>query len=301
MRGVFPPAFWVADPSGDTITSQHAWLKPAIATSLILIIANAVSPIAANWIAIIFFLFGVPHGAVERTQDRPRFIMPTLAYSALYIVFGILVFSSWLISPLGTLVIFFLLSAWHFGQSEPTLRLIGAWVIIGSCLIYPVETVGIFALLIEQDPPPSYIADAMHVMAIACGLAVFLEFVLRAKAGQMPSVLRLVFLIGIFLILPPVPAVAVYFFAFHGLGEFSRTIASVSRAQSDLKPLDVLKLYGPATFPAMIGAVLILTLTYQGHIPVLIATGLAVSFIIPHMLPVEALLRVDRETTRTSP
>ncbi|WP_371395643.1 Brp/Blh family beta-carotene 15,15'-dioxygenase [Fretibacter rubidus] len=282
---------------------QKRWLAPALVTTIILLVANALSPIAANWIAIVLFLLGVPHGAVERTETAPRFTMPTLAYTALYIVFGILVFASWLISPLGTFILFLLLSAWHFGQSEPDLRLIGLWVIIGSCLIYPAQTLSIFAALLESGSPPSQWVVASQILAAACLMGLLIEYAVRIKSGQKPSLLRLAFLVLLFLVLPPIPAVAVYFFALHGLGEFARTLAAVSRASvlregSALKPIDILKLYGPATFPAMIGAVIILWMTVTGYIPMVIAAGLATAFIIPHMLPIEDLLRVDRDAAR---
>lgn len=278
---------------------REAWIIPAIATSLLLLILNAVSPLAANWLAIALFLLGVPHGAVERTDAGPRFIMPTIAYSALYLVFGVLVFASWLISPLGTFGIFLILSAWHFGQSEPDIKSIGAWVIVGSCLLYPAQTLTIFATLLGDARPNAAHIQAAQIMAMAALLGLVIEYVWRRGAGQNPSLLRLGFLVAVFIVLPPIPAVAVYFFALHGLGEFTRTLATVSRAGSGLKAVDILKLYGPATFPAMFGAVVILALTVQGHIPMPIAAGLACAFIIPHMLPVEDLLRVDRHAARS--
>ena len=295
-------AFWMPFDSSKAFNTRtrRTWLLPALISTITLSVLQAISPISANWMAIGLFLLGVPHGAVERTDDKPLFIMPTLSYTALYIVFGILIFSSWLISPLGTLILFLLLSAWHFGESEPHIRTIGIWVIIGSCLLYPVQTLGTFALLIAHTPPEAYVINASQILAMFGLFAVAVEFILRQRAGQRPSLSRLSFLIGLFLILPPIPAVAVYFFAFHGMGEFSRTLASVSRAGTDLKFRDILILYGPATFPAMIGAVMILALTYKGYIPVLIASGMAISFIIPHMLPVEKLLRVDRDVARNN-
>lgn len=280
--------------------NRRDWIAPAFITAFALLIVNALSPVAANWMAIVLFLLGVPHGAVERTTDRPRFIMPTLSYSALYLVFGILVFCSWLLSPLGTFICFLLLSAWHFGTSEPDVRSIGLWVIIGSCLVYPSQTLEIFALLWGGGEASVTTRKAVQILAFAALLAVMIEYVLRRAKGQAPSLLRVSFLIAIFIILPPIPAVAVYFFALHGLGEFTRTLASVSKAGSDLGPLDILKLYGPATFPAMIGAVVIIALTLQGYVPMVMAAGLGVAFIIPHMLPVEDLLRVERQSTKAS-
>ncbi len=300
MKDALTIKYWFGKSGAHVFSSilNQKWFIPAVISAFVLLIIGNVSAQAANWVAIGLFLLGVPHGAVERTPEAPRFIMPTLSYTALYIVFGIVVFSSWLISPLGTFIIFLLMSAWHFGQSEPSLKLIGAWAVIGSCLIYPAQTLGIFALLIDSEVPDLRAIQAAQIIAIGCLFALLIEYLWRVKAGEKPSLLRLGFMIVLLIVLPPIPAVAVYFFALHGLGEFMRTIASVSRANSNIKALDILKLYGPATFPAMIGAGVIIVLTYQGHIPIWIASGLGVAFIIPHMLPVEDLLQVDREAAR---
>jgi len=273
----------------------NPWFLPAVLTTALLCFTNLVHPFAENWIAIGLFLLGVPHGAVERTNTHSEFRMPTLAYTALYLVFGILIFASWLISPLGTFFIFLLLSAIHFGQSEPDLKLIGPWVVIGSCLAYPLKTLEIFSLLTDQDLVTVVSVDASRIIAGFAIIAVGTEFLWRSIRLQNVDRLRAIFLILAFLILPPVLAVAVYFFAFHGLGEFARTLKALSRNQNNMDPFEIFKFYGPATFPAMIGAIIMIFWVLNGDLPLHLAAGLAVAFIIPHMLPVEALLRVDRD------
>lgn len=280
----------------DTPPAQHKtlWLAPALIAYIVLLTTHAISPIAANLIAIILFMGGVPHGAIERTQAAVKFIMPTPAYTALYLVFGILVFSSWLISPVGTLVLFLIISAWHFAMSEPDHRAIGLWVIIGSCLIYPAQTLQIFSMLTGSEAPSADMVTGAKLLAVLCAGVMVAEYALRRLSGSPVSALRLGFVVVLFVTLPPICAVAVYFFALHGLGEFARTLAAVSRGKSGITAGDVLKLYGPATVPAMIGAVVIICLTYMGYVPMFMSAGLAVAFIIPHMLPVETLLARDR-------
>lgn len=273
---------------------KEPWLLPTILTCALLTSLNAVTPLAANWAAIFLFLLGVPHGAVERTRRDIQFRMPTLAYTALYLVFGVLVFASWLISPLGTFVLFLILSAIHFGLSEPDVKLIGAWVVIGSCLFYPIETLSIFSTLMNVEVVSQLTVEASKLLAIFAAIAVGIEVLWRCINGRKVGFARPFFLIAIFLVLPPIHAVAVYFFAFHGLGEFAKTIRAVSKDRSETRLSDVVLLYGPATFPAMIGAIVMIFWVVQGIVPIEFATGLGVAFIIPHMLPVEALLSVDR-------
>lgn len=220
--------------------------------------------------------------------------MPTIAYTALYLVFGVLVFASWLISPLGTFVLFLILSAIHFGLSEPDVKVIGAWVIIGSCLVYPVETLSIFSILMDVEIVGPATVEASRLLAVFALIAIGVEVFFKRLNRKQIGLARPFFLVAIFLVLPPIHAVAVYFFAFHGLGEFAKTISAVSKDGSKTRPRDVVILYGPATFPAMVGAVIIIFWVVKGIVPIELAAGLGVAFIIPHMLPVEALLRVDR-------
>lgn len=277
------------------LSRAEKWVLPAIVSTVLLLGTNAVSPVAANWIAIVLFLLGVPHGAIERTHHAVRFQMPTLAYCALYIVFGILVFASWLISPLGTFVLFLMLSAWHFGQSEPAIKLLGGWVIIGSCLFYPAETLSVFGQLTLADLSSQTLLTASRFAAGGVLILLLCEYALKGRGEKRMSAFRLIFLVGVFIALPPIQAVAIYFFAFHGVGEFARTLGAVSRSGSEVTLTSVLKLYGPATFPAMIGAIAIIVFVLQGAVPLILAAGLGVAFIIPHMLPIEGLLRLDRE------
>ena len=105
--------------------------------------------IISIWASLPLFLLGIPHGAIE-TQERIAHI-PGLHYTFLYIIFGILVFCSWLLSPHYTLALFLILSAYHFGQSEKHYPLIGLWVVSGSMLLYPTETLSVFSYLTGEN------------------------------------------------------------------------------------------------------------------------------------------------------
>lgn len=269
-------------------------LLPAGFAVIVLMAAQYISPVMANWIAIGLFMAGVPHGAIERCQESPKYIMPTWEYTALYIVFAILVFAGWLISPLGMLALFLLLSAWHFGESEPDIKTVGLWVITGSCLLHASETLNIFAMLIGNATPDAPWVQGSFVMAGLVLALMCIEAWLRRRSGRPVSWVRLGFVIAMFLILPPIPAVAVYFFALHGMGECARTLRAVAKGKSELTARDIVWLYGPATLPAIIGATVMIAVTYMGYVPIPIAAGLGIAFIVPHMLPVEKLLVVDR-------
>ncbi|WP_427450140.1 beta-carotene 15,15'-dioxygenase, Brp/Blh family [Litorimonas sp. WD9-15] len=277
-----------------SLSKRSVWIAFTCLCALGFYAVQSVSPVAAFWLAIFFFILGVPHGAVERLPHQRRVMMPTLAYTALYIVFGILVYSSWLISPVGTLVVFLTLSAIHFGLSEPHILSLGAWVTLGSFLNYPVETLEIFSFLTRSDLSVALAVETGRYFSIICALIVLGETAIRLLRRQSVDLFRVIALLTIFIFLPPVTAVALYFFCFHSLCEMRKTLEGLSRHQGYLDLKSISKLYAPASIPALIGAGIIIWAVQAGYVPIYLAAGLGVAFIIPHMLPVEKLLELDR-------
>ena len=231
------------------------------------------------WASLPLFLMGIPHGAIE-TQEKISHV-PGLHYTFLYLIFGILVFCSWLISPHYTLALFLILSAFHFGQSEKHYPLIGLWVVSGSMLFYPTETLGIFSYLTGEELNARSLLIVGRLVAVTVVTILIIQISTRRKEK-----IRALILIALIALLPPVSAVAVYFFIFHSLGEMAKTADQHNRM-----PMQILKLYTPAGIPALIGGVIGLYFFSGNLISLFVLSGLAVSFIVPHMCPVEKLTK----------
>ena len=231
------------------------------------------------WASLPLFLMGIPHGAIE-TQEKISHV-PGLHYTFLYLIFGILVFCSWLISPHYTLALFLILSAFHFGQSEKHYPLIGLWVVSGSMLFYPTETLGIFSYLTGEELNARSLLLVGRLVAVTVVTILIIQISTRRKEK-----IRALILIALIALLPPVSAVAVYFFIFHSLGEMAKTADQHNRM-----PMQILKLYTPAGIPALIGGVIGLYFFSGNLISLFVLSGLAVSFIVPHMCPVEKLTK----------
>ncbi len=239
------------------------------------------------------FLLGIPHGAVERDPlgeiMRGRVLSPSLAYSALYLVFGVITFASWLIAPWPTLLIALGLSAWHFALPHREPLGIGIFV-VGACFAaFPQETLSLFGQLTGQSLTlPSSWLTGLGALAIA---ALWLSPGFRHN-----WVVRLILTV-IFLTIHPVAAVATYFFFCHSLGE-SASMLDQERHRPPWQAL--LRIYAPTSLPALFGATGLLSFTGLGYVPVPMAAGLAIAFIVPHMLPVEKLLKIEREAAKPS-
>lgn len=85
--------------------------------------ASAAIPVGSV-LAVLVAVIGLPHGAADQRFARPR--LEPLLGSAWRVVFlgGYLAVAGavalgWFLAPAATIVVFFLASAWHFGQEEP--------------------------------------------------------------------------------------------------------------------------------------------------------------------------------------
>jgi Brp/Blh family beta-carotene 15,15'-monooxygenase len=77
-------------------------------------------------LAVLVAFVGLPHGAADHRFARPR-LEPVFgpAWIVVFLLgYAIVAWSvalGWFLAPAATIVLFFLLSAWHFGQEEPRL------------------------------------------------------------------------------------------------------------------------------------------------------------------------------------
>ncbi len=75
------------------------------------------------WLVVTVCLVGVPHGGLDHWAGRSLFFpcagkLWLAQFMLCYLSVGFIVVLGWLVSPLVTILIFFVLSAWHFGIEE---------------------------------------------------------------------------------------------------------------------------------------------------------------------------------------
>jgi Brp/Blh family beta-carotene 15,15'-monooxygenase len=80
--------------------------------------------LVAGVLAVMVAVIGLPHGAVDHRFARPRlesaFGMAWLGVFLIsYLSIAAVVVCGWQVAPAVTITLFFLASAWHFGQEEP--------------------------------------------------------------------------------------------------------------------------------------------------------------------------------------
>ena len=85
-----------------------------------------VAGVTAGVLAVLVAMVGLPHGAADHRVARPR-LEPLLGvawlpvFLAMYLAVAVVVVGGWFVAPATTILVFFLTSAWHFGQEEPRL------------------------------------------------------------------------------------------------------------------------------------------------------------------------------------
>ena len=250
----------------DLPPAQIAFLAWA---GLVLWVLALASPTVGIIAGVALFLLGVPHGAVEAYEGRRH--VPGVFYTALYLAVGVGLFAWWMVAPLLALAGFLLLSAWHFARDEPRLRAVGPWVVLGSGLVFPGETLAVFGAITGEAVPVS--VAVFRTVAALSALALVVE-AFRKDALPYAAVL-----IAIFALLPPVAAVALYFLGVHSFREMG---LAAEEAGGWAK---LLRRYAPFAVPALLGGGAVIALAALGHVPLAVAAGFAVAFAAPHMLP----------------
>ena len=216
---------------------------------------------------------GLPHGAADHRFARPR-LEPLLGpawwvvFLAGYLTIGMVVVGGWFLVPAATILVFFLASAWHFGQEEPllttcpliprpALRMARGGLVIWVPVAFQTgEVVRILSLTAPQGFGPdiqraidALVPCAWVMLAIAAVAWGWQVLVVIASEGRRRRVLLLdallvSSLVALFAIASPIVGFLVYFCGWHsarGLRRLRRELGeSWSQLAASLTPLTAL-------------------------------------------------------------
>ncbi|MBC8153781.1 MAG: Brp/Blh family beta-carotene 15,15'-dioxygenase [Bacteroidetes bacterium] len=203
----------------------------------------------------LLLIAGIPHGALDHLIEQERsirqgkpFSLPffILKYLLLIAAYGV----GWLFFPVLSLVVFLLISAWHFGETDlehaPGTALwslarfaSGSFVLAFILLTHTTETTPILARIVQNDPQSLQIwqGAASQPAGVLVGLAA-LTLVLTATAYRRQPIPvdggrlgRLGLVLLLTWPLPLLPAFVLYFGGWHALSSFG-TIRSYLRVSA---------------------------------------------------------------------
>jgi hypothetical protein len=203
----------------------------------------------------------------------------------------------------------------------------GDYVGVSFWIISAAMVAATFFFWVERDRAVGKWKTSLTVAAMVTGIAAIHYFYMRgvwAMSGESPTVFRYVdwlltvplqivagiagvilaveavrtrqlgagvLFLAMFCVLPPVSAVALYYFGVHSLREWQ----AVREQQGGLAPM--LKLYAPFSLPVLIGGAGMVTLVSAGLLPLSVAAGLGMALAIPHMAPFERWVAASRDVS----
>lgn len=263
------------------------------------------------WIALApIALFGIAHGGIDpwlmnrlARIRRSTLLLWLGTYAALAGAFiGIVI-----LQPELALVLFLLLSIWHFGRSDapfqgfrrgsPAVWLSGSIPIIGPMFGHPGQTGQLFAWLIGADAHVVAEAVALIGPMLMLGWAAGLFILWRRSegSGNPAGFVELLALAGAMILLPPIIAFTFYFCAVHSTRHFLEILATSGSTSGTREGWSFLfRRAAPATLLAIaLGIIAWWFLGSDRNLPDMTADAVRVLFwglaalTVPHVMVVE--------------
>lgn len=235
-------------------------------------------------------LFGIPHGAIDNviflsdSKMHPvKFYAGYLASMALYLIL-------WFFFPAFSFVIFLLVSAYHFGESQfsdyfdhtnitsALLYLIWGINILEGMILYNYqELVVLFTDYADLNPLLDIFSYTPHFYGLILSstvLVIFFIYLIQKKIFKIENMLKEVYILALihiaFATLPLLVGFTLYFVVLHSakvlLDEFN--FLKSKRIHSNFEIIDFIKLLLPFTMISFIGGGVILLLIENGLIEI---------------------------------
>jgi Brp/Blh family beta-carotene 15,15'-monooxygenase len=190
------------------------------------------APLLAGTLAVLVSVVGMPHGGLDhlfaRGWLRPRLgrVWP-LPFLVVYLAVAGLVVAGWVFAAPLTVVLFFLISAVHFGDDphagQPANLVEGGMVIWVPLLFRPAEVSELLAWVIPGGDPTAVLRAVDGATPVLWALAAF-GVVSLPILGRRAAVRKLAFAV-MFAMFPTLLSFAVYFCGWHS----TRELAALAR------------------------------------------------------------------------
>ena len=226
---------------------------------------------ATNIIALAAILFfGVPHGAIDhkihlkfsKKSNVKKFIL-------IYVLVGLGFLLWWMLMPLKALLIFIILSAYHFGQEliediaetpkDPILNLSWGLIVLVSPIILKFNELLPTLNFIGSQPISRIPRDlqlitvlVIHLLGYAYVVYLFVKKVLL-KGAVIRLILFSIYLLLSYLLLPFIVAFALYFVLFHSINAMRHQFFWMKDRSADYTFLIFLKDLSPFTLLTIVG------------------------------------------------
>jgi beta-carotene 15,15'-dioxygenase len=248
---------------------HQSWVLVASMFAILLGVVLPDLPITLQfWLVLLpITIIGLSHGGADpmilaQLMRQQRGGM-ALAITAYLLAAGAFVIMIWYL-PAMALLIFLLLSAWHFGYTDVgfTLKhsthaliwLSGSLSIIGPMTGHPEQTGELLAWMIGADPTSfsELLTRIGPLMGSAWLCAFSLTTYLNRKQTPARAIAELLLLAGVMVILPPLLAFTFYFCVVHSIRHF---IVIAQRSTDQTEPRSMLRFLFQKAMPATVAAI----------------------------------------------
>ena len=288
---------------------QLLWLSALLAVLGALLFPQWVQQAEYLLALLLILVIGLPHGATDhllfrqlaREKGKPvSMVRFYIVYVGLVLAYGVL----WALLPLPALILFLLVSVYHFGQSNWNYLAPRAWVMHLSwgafVLFVPVvwhfdESREILKTMLRQELPE--ISQGIRT-AVVAGLfllnqGLIIQKTARKALGTWGGILESVnlwILLGMFLALPLLLGFSIYFAGWHALSSSLDQIAFFRRDRIGFGVRQYIRAAAPYTLMALVGLGL-LYVAWSNMAPGVLEPGLLFMFIaavtLPHILLID--------------
>ncbi len=191
-------------------------------------------------LAVVVAGVGMPHGGLDhrfgRALFRPRYGRRWwVVFLAAYLGIAGVVVAGWVLLPALTVVMFFLISAWHFGDDpdghQPANVVEGGMVIWTPLLFRPTEVSGLLVWVIPNGDPAHVAVGVEMAQPLLWAIAIFFMVCLPFETSVDSAGRKVAFAI-LFATLPTLASFILYFCGWHS----TRELAGLAKQADPARP-----------------------------------------------------------------
>ena len=266
------------------IFTRITWINAIIGIGM-LAYQQLVSPLPMRFQLLYFLIMtaatGIPHGALDHiiaktNSEKQKQIFSIQRFLGKYVLVILFYTTCWIFFPSISLLIFLIISAWHFGEidlseagnqlSWDMSRLLwGSLVLVIILLTHQQDTEVVVMRITKSSPYVvsiwNWIKENSFIIMSITGLSTFISMLYANSKHKLsisvPVLANLMIILGLCAFLPLLPAFALYFGGWHAIRSFElifRFLHKEKQMEAEA-PLTMWKHSLPMTFLAAIGFV----------------------------------------------
>ena len=236
--------------------------------------------------SILILLLGIPHGAIDHVLFFKKRKMSQLKFYSIYLGLSFLFVILWHILPVTSLILFLLISAFHFGESQfadiffkKSLRFI-FYFFWGLCLLstlmyynvnelYDITSYFDDTIILDKIYNKEKIGVFFYITNVVTILSIIaLTYFKKINNDRLFSELFLLFLIhATFYLFPFIIGFTLYFVALHSIKVMNDEFKFLKDEDNNFSIMSFLKLLAPYSILSIIGTSFLLILSYYNYIP----------------------------------